>query len=143
MIFFYIYIYHLEDRRNCSVSDIYMNLDLKNICKKAEQVNVKDSPSKEEQQNIAQSTSQSEITDSYESECYNDIDNLYHGKSNYPLSGDDNLTYRMYDMGQKNKHAIINRAMWDKNSLIPYLEEELRTHANSIWWDDETLEHEF
>ena len=72
-----------------------------------------------------------------------DAKDLYPNISSFPICGDDKLTYRMYDMGQKNKHSMTNRAMWNKNNLIPYLEEELRTHSNSLWWDDETLENEF
>ncbi len=73
----------------------------------------------------------------------NSIDFLYYGDDDHPLSGDDKLVYKMYDMGQRNKQALTNRALWNKNSLLPYFEEELRNHADSIWYDDETLENEF
>jgi hypothetical protein len=73
----------------------------------------------------------------------NSIDFLYYGNDNSPLYGDDKLTYRMYAMSQKNKQALVNRAMWNKNSILPYFEEELRNHADSVWWDDDTLEGEF
>lgn len=58
--------------------------------------------------------------------------------------GDDALTTQMLHMGSKNKEAIINRAMYSKNSLIPYLEEELNQYENAYgWWDDGDLENAF
>lgn len=71
------------------------------------------------------------------------VDLLYYGGDEYILQGDDKLTYKMIDMSMRNKHAINNRALWNKNSLLPYFEEELRSHENSIWWDDDTLDNQF
>lgn len=57
---------------------------------------------------------------------------------------DDLLTGQMLEMGRRNKEAMTNRAMFSKNSLIPYLEEELQEHENAGgWWDDDDLENEF
>jgi hypothetical protein len=79
----------------------------------------------------------------YEDPEPNSVDFLYHNDDDHPLLGDDKLTFKMLDSGKKNKRAMLNRAMWDKNSFIPYLEEELQNHSESIWWDDETLDNEF
>jgi hypothetical protein len=150
LLFLIIYLYfHLDDRKK-SVPKIYMNIDLKDICGRVDRApdaagtssrtNGETSLRASPEANEGTSSKTSLKNDASEA---NDIDNLYHDRSNFPLCGDDALTYRMYDMGQKNKHAMTNRAMWNKNNLIPYLEEELRSHSNSIWWDDETLEGEF
>lgn len=62
------------------------------------------------------------------------LDNGYTG-------GDDKFTERMQAMSKKSKEAVIARSMWSKNSLIPYLEEELQMHENSGgWWEDQNLE---
>ncbi len=57
-----------------------------------------------------------------------------------PIKGEDKLMFKMYEIGKKNKRAMTYRALYDKNNLKPYLEEELEQHANSRWWDDDTLE---
>ena len=59
------------------------------------------------------------------------------------LSGDDMITLKMLESGTKPKRALTNRALMNKNTFIPYFEEELRSHAAVPWWDDETLEDEF
>lgn len=59
------------------------------------------------------------------------------------LTYDDKLTKKMIDVGCRAKEALDSRAMFDKNSLLPYLEEELQMHANSVWWDDDALEQVF
>lgn len=61
---------------------------------------------------------------------------------NIGLDGDDVFTQKMFDMGKKPQEAIMNRSMWSKNSMLPFLEEELNMHENSIWWDDDALEAE-
>jgi hypothetical protein len=71
------------------------------------------------------------------------VEQMYLGGDNSNLSGDDKLMYKMYDMSQMNKRALTSRALWSSNSLIPYFEEELQSHANSPWYDDDTLETEF
>jgi hypothetical protein len=148
-LIFYLHTFYFNGHGRV-VPGIYMNIDLRDVCKKVEQNDAKNASSASieptpDQSKPApdQSKPASDQSKPTAPDISDDIERLYYGISNYPLTGDDSLTYRMYDMGQKNKHAIMNRAMWDKNSLIPYLEEELRDHANSIWWDDETLEHEF
>lgn len=70
-------------------------------------------------------------------------DFLYYGNDDFPLKGDDKLAYKMYELGKKNKQAIISRATYDKYSFAPYIEEELRNHENSIWYEDDTLDMEF
>jgi hypothetical protein len=73
----------------------------------------------------------------------NSLDYLYLNNDDFPIQGDDKLTYKMIDMSMRNKQSMINRALWNKNSLLPYFEEELKNHANSVWYDDDALENEF
>lgn len=59
-------------------------------------------------------------------------------------NGDNKLTAHVSHNQKKSKQSMDNRSMWSKNSLIPYLEEELQEHANSRWWDDDSnLESRF
>lgn len=73
----------------------------------------------------------------------NDISYLFYDNSRYDIKDDDGLTMRMMEMGKKNKQAIMNRAMWNKNSFLPYIEDELRMHSESIWYDNDLLEKDF
>ena len=49
----------------------------------------------------------------------------------------------MKHVSNKNRVAIDNMTRQNKYTNINYFAEELNDHANSIWWDDETLEKEF
>lgn len=63
---------------------------------------------------------------------------------NQPSTGDDVFTNRMLDMGMQSKVATDARSMYSKNSLIPYLEEELEEAAGTNgWWDQDQLEAGF
>jgi hypothetical protein len=57
--------------------------------------------------------------------------------------GDDALTKRMLEQGNRSKQSIDIRAKFDKYSLLHYFDEELDSHANSVWWDNDSLEHKF
>jgi hypothetical protein len=57
--------------------------------------------------------------------------------------GDNNIAHLMKHMSNKNRVAIDNMSRQNKYTNINYLAAELDEHANSIWWDDETLEDEF
>jgi hypothetical protein len=57
--------------------------------------------------------------------------------------GDYLLAEKMKHMGLQPKVSIDAQARLDKYTNYGYLAEELDSHANSIWWDDETLEDEF
>lgn len=72
-------------------------------------------------------------------------DDRYLFDNGYNPTADDKLTIKMKDVGGKAQEATVARSMWSKNSLIPYLEEELEEHAGAYgWWDaDEDLENEF
>jgi ABC-type multidrug transport system fused ATPase/permease subunit len=58
-------------------------------------------------------------------------------------SGDYLLAEKMKHMGLQPKVSIDAQSRVDKYTNYGYLAEELDSHANSIWWDDETLEDEF
>jgi len=54
---------------------------------------------------------------------------------------DDKLVSKMKDTGCRAQEAADSRSLYGKNSLIPFIEEELEEHANSYgWWDDNDLE---
>ncbi len=57
--------------------------------------------------------------------------------------GDNKLAHLQKHISNKNRVAIDNMARQNKYTNINYFAEELNEHANSIWWDDETLEKEF
>jgi len=57
--------------------------------------------------------------------------------------GDNLLTHKMKQMSNMNRVAIDNFARQNKNTNIHYFNNELDEHANSVWWDDDTLENEF
>lgn len=58
---------------------------------------------------------------------------------------DDKLAFKMKDAGGRAQEAADARSLYGKNSLIPFIEEELNEHANACgWWDDcENLEEVF
>ena len=58
-------------------------------------------------------------------------------------NGDNLLSKRMKQMSNKNRESVDNYARQNKMTNMSYFEDELKDHANSIWWDDETLENEF
>ena len=57
--------------------------------------------------------------------------------------GDNNIAHLMKHMSNKNRVAIDNMSRQNKYTNMHYFEQELKDHANSIWWDDESLESEF
>ena len=57
--------------------------------------------------------------------------------------GDNKIAHLMKHVSNKNRVAIDNMARQNKYTNINYFAEELNDHANSVWWDDETLEKEF
>ena len=57
--------------------------------------------------------------------------------------GDNKIAHLMKHVSNKNRVAIDNMTRQNKYTNINYFAEELNDHANSIWWDDETLEKEF
>ena len=58
-------------------------------------------------------------------------------------NGDNLLSKRMKHMSNKNRESVDNYARQNKMTNMSYFEDELKDHANSVWWDDETLENEF
>jgi len=56
---------------------------------------------------------------------------------------DTRLFNRMKFMGIQPQWSKDIRAAWNKYSLQPYLEDELREHADRIWWNSDHLESEF
>lgn len=129
---------------------IYINMNMRDACKKADdaydnavkKIAEKDKSSCEKKLSDER-RKYNELVLKYTDANPDAINHLYYDRSDDPIMGDDKLTYKMMHMSQKNKQALTNRALWSKNSFIPYLEEELQSHAESIWWDDETLENEF
>jgi len=57
--------------------------------------------------------------------------------------GDNLIAKKMKQMSSMNKVAIDSYRKQNKNTNMNYFIDELKNHANSVWWDDETLENEF
>jgi hypothetical protein len=151
-----------------SVQPIYFNMDLNKICgaatkdKKAddedpdakyknlsecERSKIKMCPKEktieeqlEEQKQLVKNL-QLQINDKTPLYDFNKNDRYFIDTELDMSNGDDIFAMKMQDIGRKPKEATIARSMWSKNSLIPYLEEELQMHENSCgWWEDENLE---
>lgn len=78
-----------------------------------------------------------------------DID-MYQGKKTmqelFPemgCSADTRITNRMKYMGMQPQLASVIRSSYNKYSLQPFIEEELREHAKRTWWDSDFLDNEF
>lgn len=57
--------------------------------------------------------------------------------------GDNMLAARSIEQGRRAKQSIDNRAKYDRYSVQGFYDEELRSHANKIWWENDALEHMF
>lgn len=57
--------------------------------------------------------------------------------------GDNNIAHLMKHVSNKNRVAIDNMSRQNKYTNMHYFEQELKDHANSVWWDDESLESDF
>lgn len=72
-----------------------------------------------------------------------DVDFLY-DDSKYYYDGDTLLANKAIQMNKKAKENLDNRAIWNVNSFLPYVEKELRDAANcQSFWDDDSLEKDF
>lgn len=74
---------------------------------------------------------------------YNNLDAVKNVYYDMACPGDNALAERMWEQGRRSQQATINRAKFDKYSLLHYFDEELRSTANSRWWDNDALEHKF
>ncbi len=57
------------------------------------------------------------------------------------LCGDDKFTSGAIHRNLQAKQSMINRALLNKNTFLPYFERELNDHENSVWWEDSSLEN--
>lgn len=129
----------------------YTNIDLKNICKIVNgEYDKRDKKSNHGRESKYEPTN-CEVDLKAEKEKFNflkyilddsltDISKVY--KDNDHSMADDSMVSHMLHTGSKGKRALTNRALYSKYSLIPYIEEELNDHANSIWWENDELENE-
>ena len=62
---------------------------------------------------------------------------------NIGCEGDNILMGRMKYMGAQSKLSKNIRSSFNKYSLLPFLEEELREHSNREWWNSDHLNDEF
>jgi hypothetical protein len=69
-----------------------------------------------------------------------DVQDIYYDNV---CPGDSALSLRMWEQGKRSQQATDARAKFDKYSMLHYLDEELRSNANSRWWDNDALEHKF
>lgn len=137
---------------------VYYNINLRNICskvkKKCEENHLQEEHDefldfiKEKNQNCKEDKF-NKYVDSLDlsNKIYDQPRQFYRDNSAYPdkpsYYGDNAFTDKMIHMSLKNKHAINNRARWNKYSFMPFIEEEIETHANSRWWDNQDLEQDF
>lgn len=57
------------------------------------------------------------------------------------VTGDDKFVVQMQAMMRRPKESLDARSMWSKNSLIPFLEQELQMHEGAYgWWEDQDLD---
>jgi hypothetical protein len=82
-------------------------------------------------------------SDDFEKHLYTNLDAAQHNFYDLACPGDNLLSLRMWENGKRSKTAMDNRARFDKYSFLHYVDEELRNTAESIWWDDDSLEHLF
>lgn len=149
-----------------NVKPLYFNVNMKDICSSAAKQDDKNVEKKSEkmtacEKQVRQACPPEKTTEDllfeerkkynelklkYEDDSapysvYKDDRYLFSQSENATLTGDDKLVIKMKDSGGRAQEAIINRAKFDKNSLLPYFMEELEDHANANgWWEDETLE---
>lgn len=74
---------------------------------------------------------------------YNNLDDVKSVYYDMACPGDNALSARMWEQGRRAQQSKDNRAKFDKYSMLHYVDEELRSVANSRWWDDDALEHRF
>lgn len=58
-------------------------------------------------------------------------------------SGDNQICNRMKYMAKQAQESQNIRAKWNARSLQPFVEAELREHANRTWWHQDHLDPEF
>jgi hypothetical protein len=76
---------------------------------------------------------------------------LEYSENNYKINmfdeigslGDNKIAHHMKHISNKNRVAIDNYARQNKYTNLNYFADELNEHANSVWWDDDSLEKEF
>jgi hypothetical protein len=82
-------------------------------------------------------------SDDFETHLYKNLDAAQDEFRDLVCPGDNLLSMRMWENGKRSKTAMDNRAKFDKYSFLHYVDEELRNTSESIWWDDDSLEHLF
>ena len=82
-------------------------------------------------------------SDDFETHLYTNLDAAQHNFYDLVCPGDNLLSLRMWENGKRSKTAMDNRAKFDKYSFLHYVDEELQNTSESIWWDDDSLEHLF
>jgi 7,8-dihydro-6-hydroxymethylpterin-pyrophosphokinase len=132
------------DAPSGSDKSTYLNINIKDICKNLDNESKKASKEVKELQNKLDE--QKELYDALRSKYEKEDEKKSDLFDNDPvgLVGDDIFTNRVVEMNKRSKESMDNRAMWDKNTFTPYLEEELQEHENSqSWWEDPDIENEF
>ena len=67
-------------------------------------------------------------------------DNLLKDFDAMGSSGDNAMVRKMVHTGNSNKTATDARHRFGKNTINKLFQDELDEHANTRWWDDETLD---
>jgi hypothetical protein len=150
LLIYHIYFYsNLFQRKPIKVDEnLYFNLNMKDICSAMDKSD-KNDKSCEKPKTKSCSDQLFDMTKQY-NELKLQLDDTENTPETYSFynsdrylidpgnkTGDDVLMQAMIDTQKKNKQSIDNRSMWEKSSFLPYIEEELRQHENSVWWESD------
>jgi hypothetical protein len=80
--------------------------------------------------------------DEYDIDLYNGETSIKDMHTNMGCTGDTMICNRMKYMAVQPQLSKDIRARWNKNSFMPYVEEELREHAEREWWNSDHLDEE-
>jgi hypothetical protein len=83
-----------------------------------------------------------ERDDEYDIDLYNGETSIKDMHANMGCTGDTMICNRMKYMAVQPQLSKDIRASWNKNSFMPYIEEELREHAEREWWNSDHLDAE-
>lgn len=128
----------LAEEQDMPVKPAFMNVDVRKKGGVAAQVVVSDEQVAESMQNNDGNDwgidEHSIASLYYSNDCLKSDAEILHPSQS---TADTRLFEKMQDMSIKNKKALDNRALWNKNNLIPYVAEELNNAENSVWWEND------
>jgi hypothetical protein len=79
----------------------------------------------------------------YDIDIHNQLHNIKNMHNVMGSSGDTMICNRMKYMAVQSQLSKDIRSSWNKYSVQPWIEEELREHADREWWNSDHLDVEF